>query len=489
MRGSITLEILIALLLFSTTAITVLLLIAGAPLLLMSSREHYEALAFAESVFARTARLPFDAISTHEEVRDIYTLTLDAVLLPDTLVKRLTASVVWESRTGHHTMHLVRYILDVQHPEPYACDVFARGDWSHLTHTSNTLQAGDLLPSYWGFGAQSIDDLAATRSQLALTSATTGSGGTPSFFLFSFIEGLPVYQSSLATSSTTAAVSDVALTATHAYIASASTCTLVGRCGQLKVVDISVPTAPRMVSQLLLPRTTPPYAGDATRAVAAKSLLYKEGYVYLGLEQTPTEAGQEFNIIDVRDPTRPQWVGGFRVGRTVNSILVRENRAYLGTNARGAGDVIVLDVSAPHAIQEVTRTGLPPLQITSRFGYAHTLSMSGNDLHVGRSYISNSDEWMILDAGTSTLPTLGTENIGITLNPKSIRALILREGQAVLLLPHALEIWSLANLHDPQRITSVSLEGEATSAACVGNTIYAGSNEAGVGILNHITTL
>lgn len=115
--------------------------------------------------------------------------------------------------------------------------------------------------------------------------------------------------------------------------------------------------------------------------------------------------------------------------------------------------------------------------------------MSGNDLHVGRSYISNSDEWMILDAGTSTLPTLGAENIGITLNPKSIRALILREGQAVLLLPHALEIWSLANLHDPQRITSVSLEGEATSAACIGNTIYAGSNEAGVGILNHITTL
>jgi len=173
----------------------------------------------------------------------------------------------------------------------------------------------------------------------------------------------------------------------------------------------------------------------------------------------------------------------------VNAILVREGRAYLATNARATADVIVLDVTDPTAIREIARAALPPLQPTSKFGYAHALSLYGDELHVGRSYVGNADEWMLIDSADPAFPIRMSRNIGTLLNPASVRAFILWESQAVLVLPHAVEVWDRGDPLASRRRASVPTPGEAGDAVCVGNSVYVASTDDGTGLLTRITPL
>jgi hypothetical protein len=70
--------------------------------------------------------------------------------------------------------------------------------------------------------------------------------------------------------------------------------------------------------KLLLPYAT------ATSAVAS-SIFYDRGRIYLG---TTKWDGDEFNIIDVYNPTAPVKSGGLEIGSVVNDIYVNDSLAY-----------------------------------------------------------------------------------------------------------------------------------------------------------------
>jgi len=492
-RGFSVLEILIALAMLSSLLIAILLLVLGAPEVLRSAREHHEALLIAEAAIGHMRQrtdhslsFPSSTISTSS----IYTTNLDATLLADERTMRVTATVSWIGR-GHQTRHtaLSTYLTNYQTESDYPCDVLPRGDWNNVRTSHYALTPGDLLPLDWPHSLAPIDKIAANRSYLAMSSKSTNRGNDPSFFLFTLQGEVPVFKGAAPTSSTTAAVSDMALSSTHAYVASASACSVVSRCGQLRIISFTNPAKPRLVGRLLLSTTTPPYAEDQNGPVPANSIYYKDDLVYLGLEQTSTANGMEFNIIDVQNSEQPLWIGGYRVGRTINEIVVREGVAYLATNARGSTDVLMLDVKTPNAIREVGRVTLPPLQETSRFGYAHTLGISGNELQVGRSYISNADEWVVIDTSSSTLPIQVSKNVGTPLEPLSVRALLIRETLTGVLTQKRFEIWQHDSSTAVHRIENITLPGDGSDAVCMGNDFYTGSNDEGVGMLTHITAL
>lgn len=491
MRGFSTIELLVALMLLSTLLTVALLLAYGAPTLLASSREHDAALAYAEAALMRAERAHASHFSSYATTSASarYTVGLVAALLPDMTTMRLIARTSWIGTGGTpRDVSLTSYVTDYRNPGTYPCDILPRGDWRIPQSEVFTLEPGGLLPDDLALESVRVDDLAATRTHLVATSERTMSGNDPSLFLFSLADDAPIYLASLPLSSTTAAIADVALTRTHAYVASASTCANPARCGQLKIVDLGNPRDPRLISQLLLPPDAPPHASDGSGPVAAASIAHRADTVYLGLEQT-VAPGNEFVTISVDNPARPALVSSIRIGRTVNDIELWGDRAYLATNARATADIRVLDITDPSQFLDAGSLALPPLQSSSRFGYAHVLALYLDELHVGRTYISNADEWIVADASDAALPIRASQNLGTVHDPASVRAVILREGQAVIVTSRALTIWARSGPFHTLPIASVPIIGAATDATCVGNDIYVSSMDGATGILTRVTAL
>lgn len=489
-RGFSALEVIIALAVLSTALIAVTLLTLGAPYILQNARDHAEALSLAQTLLAEAqheAEDSFGSIASSSTTAGVaFDVHLGSRLLSDELTKRLTATVSWPDAWGNQKrLALESVVTDYEHATDYPCDSIPSGDWHNPVAKTSTLEGGDLLP---GMDTYSIGSMATTRNLLALTSTSTKTVGQPSLFVFEYENGLPAFRSMLSTSSTTAAIADIALAGEHAYLASASACAKLASCGQLQIIDVSTPTAPAFASRLLLPILTPPYAGDTSGPVAAKSIYYRDGFIYLGLEETPTSTGMEFNIIDVQDSRNPIWRGGYRIGRTINDILVREGRAFVASNARGIADVVILDITDPADIRELVRIAFPPLQTTSRFGYAHGVAVSGSVLHIARSYISNADEWYLINLDDSAFPVIESKNVGTPLNRRSARGILVRDTLAALLTNKDFEIWD-SSTDSLSMSSSLSIPGEAVSFLCVRNSFYIASLEAGVGKLTRIDPL
>lgn len=83
-----------------------------------------------------------------------------------------------------------------------------------------------------------------------------------------------------------------------------------------------------------------PYA-TATPALGS-AVFYDNKLVYLGTEKWD---GDEFNIIDVSDPSKPVRIGGFETGSKVTAIFVRSGIAYIA--ASDESQLWVLDVRDP----------------------------------------------------------------------------------------------------------------------------------------------
>lgn len=80
-----------------------------------------------------------------------------------------------------------------------------------------------------------------------------------------------------------------------------------------------------------------PYA-TATPPLAS-SIFYNKGKIFLGTEKW---SGDEFNIIDVTNPTTPVKISGFEIGSKVNDIFVRDDLAYIAT--AGQKQLMLVDV-------------------------------------------------------------------------------------------------------------------------------------------------
>lgn len=113
-----------------------------------------------------------------------------------------------------------------------------------------------------------------------------------------------------------------------------------GSTNQLQVVDISNRYSPTVISKLKLP--LPNASSTAPKATA---IFYSKGIIYLGTEKWE---GNEFVVINVQNPSSPEYIGGFEIGTLINDIYVRDGLAYLATSDEG--QMRILNVSNPQAI-------------------------------------------------------------------------------------------------------------------------------------------
>lgn len=116
-----------------------------------------------------------------------------------------------------------------------------------------------------------------------------------------------------------------------------------GTTNQLQIIDVSNRSSPVIVAKLKLP-----LPNASSTAPAASTIFYYKGFVYLGTQKWE---GNEFSIIDVSNPSLPQYVGGFETNTLINDIYVRDGLAYLAT--ADEGQMRLLDVHNPSSVVQL----------------------------------------------------------------------------------------------------------------------------------------
>jgi hypothetical protein len=467
MRGFLTLEALLAMAIMLTTLSAVLLSTFGNASLLSDSARTLEARSLASALLAEEEARAEDDFNLVNPIASVtsggYTSSTSVELLPDYLTKHVSAVASWVDEIGRtRSVTLTTLLTNYNDTTGDTCSSALAGDWAHPLATSaqlgtTPLAAGDI-----------------SHAKLYAVASTTGAAANPTFFAYDISNpAAPTLLNSIDTMpSSPLGMSAVQAGGNYAYAAGLSACSKGTNCGQLQIVNVSDPAHLAVAGHLLLATSTAPFAKDSGgNPTPANTLFYKDGIAYLGLQKT--SGGDEFNAIDVRDPANPVWLGGYAVGRGVNSIAVRSGYAYLATddNTTGGKAVLVLDVRSPTNIVAAGGSFT-----ASGAGFAKALAAVGSTLYLGRSYANGTQkEFYTLDAGdpTHALPALGSADTASTTHQASIRGLRVRDYLAFLLTTTGLEWWDMSG-------TTITQAGAAaypaaslgTGIDCEGNTVY-----------------
>jgi hypothetical protein len=163
---------------------------------------------------------------------------------------------------------------------------------------------------------------------------------------------------------------------------------------QFAVIDVTDMRAPSIVALR-------PLSGVSGGEPGGYRIYYYKNRVYILTKYT---SGPEFHVFDVSAPANPQELGSFGLGRTANSLVVRDEAipslggvtrtiAYLATD-KGSAELTVLDVTNPANITELTNAdvALPGIQNGT------ALYLVGNNLYFGRQSTPGGSDFYIFDA-------------------------------------------------------------------------------------------
>ena len=481
-RGFLTLEIMIALVLMTLSITAVILVVFGNQDMLVGGETNAEAVQKAGEmleVAQALARKDFSIVNPIATSTDgIYhsSLSVGSVSPSDYLSKKVTAHVTWtDDRALPHEVSLSSLVTNFTNASGGdTCSSVLVGDWVHPQIVNIETDLATLTGG--ATGDYLVTGLNAYKGKLYITS-NNSSVNSETFFIFNvedsanptFIAKRDNDVNATGLNAVTVAphVSDGKM---YAYVASASSFPK----GQLQVFDVSDVSDPHLVNfqngNTVFKIATTTVSGGSSNGIG-KSIFYKNGYVYLGL--TKPSSGPEFNIIDVREPTNPSWIGGFTVGNTVSAINVRGRYAYLATP--NSQELIILDISNPSS----------PVQIGGfnaavGAGSGKSMYLVGDKLYFGETIPNAGPEFYVFDIGTPTHPqAIGSREIS-----QSANGLIVRDFLAFLLTNSELHI---LNIVDPDVITvfasPLTLPGSVSSGGssldCEGNTLYAGTNTHG----------
>jgi hypothetical protein len=500
-----TIEILIAFSIMTTTLVAVVLISYGTPVALNNAELEYTAHTKARALLEKAqvrSDSNFSSVQSFSTTTDgVYDTSLSIESIEDDFVSTLYVHVGWvDVRREHRYLTQTTIATDFLHAGDISCSPFISGDWKHIQLVKTyTVTPGDLLPSGSLSGSYVIGDIISMKNILAVTMASTTSASSSTLYFFTILDD-SVTLLPLGNSFDNAPVSKVgfsALTVGSGYLfggngfgsASTQTCNTSHNCAQLQIYDPSSSIGPRYISSLTLSTTSPPYAETTGGITAtAQSIMYKNGFIYLGLVKTAH--GSEFNIIDVRDVENPRWIGGYNVGRGVNEIVIRGTRAYLGTDDP-LRELLILDISDPLHILPI---GSFNAQGATGFGLGNSLIVKGPHTYLGRTYVANAPEFITLDTSSSTnILQKGSFDLGTFIRPQSIRGSIHKDFLTFLLVDSGLQILDMKNIVSPTLYSSYSAlpaSSKAYAFACKQNTFYVGSYDqsASKGYLQIITT-
>ncbi len=153
------------------------------------------------------------------------------------------------------------------------------------------------------------------RNGVVYVSADSATASDPDLIVFNILDvNNPTVLSSIDTGP---GISAFSIAGKRIYAAAPSTA------GQLQVIRMDSLSSLVLEKKFKLPL---PYA-TATPALA-NSIFYNRNRIYLG---TTKWDGDEFNAIDVSNPSLPMKLGGFEIGSIVNDIYVNGGLAYVAS--------------------------------------------------------------------------------------------------------------------------------------------------------------
>ncbi len=505
-RGFATLEIIIALAIVSLALSAVILVSFGSQFVLVDNQTSSEALTKAQEVLelARAAsHTDFKLLNPTTQTDGMYTKSL-AVSSPDFFQKKVDATVSWQTGSRLQHVTLTELIANLGAADKSdTCDSNPSGDWTHPYVVNSTTDFGTLVGDV--ASKYSISDVEAYWNRLYVGVDKTSTPNTlPTLFIFDITD--PTHLTLLGkidTSPTTVGVNALTIASSSmgafVYVANAvsssnfATCTQAANCAQLQIFNVQSPASLPPPINYKIPGVT----GDGNGF--GQSIFYANGYVYLGLNTTTS--GPEFNIVDVHNPTNPQWVGGYSFGYPVNAIFVKDSYAYVAHTTSNAASIqeqlTVLDVHDPtHPV----RTGGFFNTAGSPLNGGKAVTVVGDTVYVGRyaskiTPLTSHDtipEFYALGSSLSgSIPATPLGSLALP-TPKSIHGLVIRNSLAFFVTTSHFEVWDISDLAHITQSALLTLQtttgGTPPSIDCEKNVFYVGSNDStGRGFLSIIT--
>jgi len=106
-------------------------------------------------------------------------------------------------------------------------------------------------------------------------------------------------------------------------------------------------------------------------------------YAYMANSNAP---GKEFLIYDVSDPSSPTEVGGVQLGTQLNGVFVSGRYAYMVGNSFSGNEFLIYDISDPSSPTEVGGAELGThsngVFVSGRYAYVVHGSVAGNDFRI-----------------------------------------------------------------------------------------------------------
>ncbi len=478
-----TIEILIAFTILTLTLSAVDLVLVGHQSVAIDIQTNDEALSKARALLEKSralARTDFNLVNTSSS-----TEKSDAVAYSKTLsvssvglfTKQATSTVSWKSTDGR----ILSVILSTLFTNPtgpkngLSCSSVLTGNWS-------TPLIGAAVEVGSGNGGNPVTGVVAFNKKLYITTSNT-SGHNNDFYIYDLSDPrTPMFISSIDANGLTPGLKSLAVSSTtgkiYAYVANVfppnfTTCSEGPNCSQVQVIDITNPASPTVVRNYKIPGVT----GSGGQGVA-NSVLYKNGYLYVGL--TKAGSGGEFHIIDVgagalASPTHPIYKGSYTVGRGVNGVAIFGTMAYVTTDDT-TQELIVLDITDPTV---PVRMSIFNPSGSTNFGQGYSIASVGTSVYLGRNYVSNAPEFYILDLSQPVTPKVFSSlDIGISSSPQSVNDIVVRDTLVFLTTSGTFQVWNIVNPATPVLVRSVNISSmgiSGTASGCEGNYLYLGA--------------
>ncbi|MBI4281063.1 prepilin-type N-terminal cleavage/methylation domain-containing protein [Candidatus Uhrbacteria bacterium] len=231
--------------------------------------------------------------------------------------------------------------------------------------------------------------------------------------------------------------------------------------GQLEIVNIANPDTPTLVSSLPLP-------GNNEEAL---SVGLSGTIALVGTEKD--DQGSEFFVIDLTNPSAPQFRGSLEIDGDVNDISILGNTAFLATG-RDSQELIILDLTNPSAPSQISAVDLPGAS-DAKSVY---LNPQDNRVSLGR-LTSGNPELVILYTSEPARPTiLGSFDIS-----NDVNSVFAADSLAFLATAQSNEEFQIYEVSNPANIlhwSGLNFAQVAADIAFENNTIYvaARSNDA-----------
>lgn len=443
-EGFSTLEILIAFAILILCIGAVIMVVFGNQSVAVDTETNSEAIYKAQSLLEKAradSRFDFNLVNSDTLTETsgplLFTKEL-AVRSVDFFTKQVTSTVSWLS--GGRLLSIFFTTL-LTNPDAIdggnTCSSILSGDWTNPQLLGN-VDVGE------NNGATDVD----VFMEKAYLTINPVASPKDDFYIIdvsdSFATPLPIITST----STGPGLEAVHISNKYAYLANRSIN------GQLQIIDTR--TIPL---QLMANFKISAVTGNGAYG---KSIFYKDDFVYLGLYNTDT--GPEFNIIDVSNPSKPVWKGGYSIGHEINAIYVRDDFAYLASPDNR--ELMVLNISNP-----VNPTLAGNLNLPDNSANGKSIALVGDTFFLGRTEGASpsTKEFQLVNITDPSNPVaLGSSDVNSTIN-----ALAIRDNLAFMVTNESnleFQIWNLDNmtLYGSENVEQTLAGG----MDCEGNFIY-----------------